>query len=109
MRGRGLRFRARLCFGLWFAGRRRARFGAWRGFALGFRARFAFGARIVQAFRRRRFSRDYMSALKITGPGRGNDAWASMVDGCELVAIRAGRVGVLFLRSRSLDVMLVSE
>jgi len=50
-----------------------------------------------------------MSALKITGPGRGDDAWASMVDGCELVAIRAGRVGVLFLRSRSLDVMLVSE
>jgi hypothetical protein len=32
-----------------------------------------------------------------------------MVNGCELVAIRAGRVGVLFLRSRSLDVMLVSE
>jgi hypothetical protein len=32
-----------------------------------------------------------------------------MVDRCELVAIRAGRVGVLFLRSRSLDVVLVSE
>ena len=50
-----------------------------------------------------------MSAFKITGPGCGNDPWVSMVDGCELVAICAGRVGVLLLRSRSLDVMLVSE